>query len=666
MGQDAYEELLEALRSCIGLAFWPRLVSSSAEGAEASYKFEWPANMCKNTLLLDDFSGRLRSLVLTEMEGFSAPRVKRMASVPTLRDIYSASETEFENLIRRPSDLKRVLFDAYELMLRKRGVNTLVIVFDHLDRTPKIKRILLPKTENRPVVWPKDGETLFSGDHEFRNSIHEYIVTPNAKVLLWDYLATALLDEFCAERLPECCELIVWSGVYKGADMLTPFRVAKDYQGVITGPEPMRPSIDIPRFMCAEADLTIIYLVKMFLGKRNVVVVSRDNDFIPGLLSVYSQAVEEYNANRDTVPNPMNFGLYLTRKVKVQTKVPTSQIPNEVLENYLKKKRERIVVDANTIPMEETKMQEVPEQQQHPQQQQQDDDEDALDFLKPVSNSGGLSAIDIRTKMMSLSPAASKRQKPAAVGKSVGNPSKDSHIDISERVTEVIDLGHIFKVLWNAFYTSHGECKRCDPMDAFASICFMSGSDYYKKLYGLSWTSLCAVYLDRALNEKIGCMCPRDTAANNAGIKFFRLDYEAFTRLVSLGYARKLDGAKLRDKSDINSVRSFLKSRYEANKSKAAAKKSKQALAEEDASNKPARAARQPYAPPDRIEAYAARLAWVINYYTRSHQAGWTMTTGTETDVKTGESLYGYSLDKSVYAFAENVEGLRVCLKALY
>ena len=636
-------------------------------------KFEWPANMSKDALLLDDFSGRLRSMVLTEVNehvtaAAAAPSKKSTKGAPSIREIYSAGGSVADEMpIARPSDLKRAIFEAFEMSFRKRGVSTLAVIFDHLNKTPKIKRILQADTAHRPVVWPSDPnerDRIFSGDHPFRNSIHEYIVCPESKILLWEYLATGLLDEFAKEYLPECCELIVWSGIYRDAEMLTPFRVAKNIDGVITGPEPLIPSEEIPRFMCAEADLTIVYLVKRFLGRRNIVISSKDNDFIPALLCIYSQAIDE---DRSRIGEITSHGLYLSRKVKMTTKIPRASIPEEVFEKYVQKKTgcKPLAVPRASIPTPPAVTPLPNVEMESPVQPTNDDGEDdALDFLKSPEEEkkkSGPSILDFRKR---LSPDTNRSQDPSPKTRKANKEEEEVDcIEISERVPEVIDMGHVFSVIWNVFGAAHSWCKgNCDPTDAFGSICFMSGSDYYQKLYGLGWTSLCAAYLDPTLNKKIGCLCPRDAPKGDRA-RMYRLDYSAFCRLVALAYCQKLDSKVAIDRSNVSAVRVFLRNRYEANKAKAKPKKPSP-----DGEEKASRS-RAPYAPPDRIEAYAARLSWVMNYYTRSHQPNWVFTSGTETTPK-GESLFGYAEDKDCkkkFAFAENAtQGVRVRLADVY
>ena len=673
MGQDAYLELMEALRTCVKLGFWPRMVEDTT--SSTGYKFVWPAGMTSDALLLDDFSGRLRSLVLTEVNESVASKPQKRAKngAPSIREIYSASgSVAGESAIARPSDLKRTIFEAFEMLLRKRGVSSLYVIFDHLNRTPKIKRILQANSDHRPVQWPSNGDrdSLFVGDHPFRNSIHEYIVCPESKVLLWDYLATGLLDEFAKDYLPECCELVVWSGVYRDAEMLTPFRVAKNIDGVVTGPEPLLPTEDIPYFMCAEADLTILYLAKRFLGKRNIVIASKDNDFIPALLSIYSQALEENMSKSGEITS---HGLYLSRKVKITTKIPRSTIPDDVYANYVQKKtgvaKPAAATSTPTHPpppaaatitipaaVADVVMKDATKRMDGG---DDDDDDDALTFLKPKveekKKEEGASVVDFRERLAQLKPPAqSASLATPAKSKKAAQPAVDE-IEVSERVPEVIDMGHVFKVVWRAFREAHSWCNcGCDPADVFGSICFMSGSDYYRKLYGLGWTALCCVYLDPVLNKKIGCLCPRDVVVTKPDRpKMYRLDYTAFTKLVALAYCQKLDPKIDIDRTNVSAVRAFIRGRYETNKAKA---KPKKPIVGDDGEEKKASRTREPYAPPDHIEAYAARLCWVMNYYTRSHQPGWVSPSGTETSAS-GESLYGYAVDKESpkgYALAES------------
>lgn len=615
MGLKAYEEILAVLRKAAECGFWPKVIEDTS--TPSGFRFEWPDGLNFRSVMIEDLSGRIRGLVFT-VTGENANSLSQ-------RQWGSSSSEELEEVqeaLTKPSILKRILFEMYANHFRSRGVTTMYIVFDQLNRTPPVKRILQDDKPVIPIQWPvgHDRSTLFTGDHPFRNSVHEYVVDKEAKPLLWDYLGTALVDEFAAEHLPEGCELIVWGAVYKGVDMAVPYIISKSLDGVVTC-QPMQPTEEVPRFMCVEADVAIVYLVKAYLGKRNVVVTSRDNDFIPALLSVYSQALREHATFKKTEPNPLEYGVFLLRKVIAKAKIHKSQVSEETLAKMASQKKTQKTLDSSSSPA-------APASTSTPDGEDAGED-DPLDWFK---ESNGDSS-------------------PKTNGKAAGVES--DMVEVKGRVVEVIDIGEVFKVIWYVFSNAHRSCKsNCDPMDVFALICFMSGSDYYKKLPGISWNKLCATYLDYDNNRRIGCMCPRDNCAS--GINYYRLNYDAFTRFIALAYSKALKPSDLNDRANYGAVRSFLKKKTDDAKAKRKTVPKVQ---------------REATVPPDAPHALSARAAWVLNYYTRSWQPGWVFTKGTEVDPETGESLYGYSPSTATpkgYDLAEKVEGKKVVLRKIY
>lgn len=719
------------MRTCIENAFWPKRFDDPT--ALDGIRIEWPDRMRRNSVMLEDFSGRLRSLVLTEAGAGSVelPSLKRTgsaASVPSIREIYQSASSPEGGIadndrfaIDKPSMLIRYLFDLYEVVMSKRGISTLVVIFDHIGMTPEIKRILRTKQDYRDVVWPRSPahrDSIFTGDHPFRNNIHEYIYCGESKRLLWDYLGTSLVDDFHKTSMPVCTELIVWSGIYRGSSMMLPYKITKAIDGTITGPEPMLPTVDIPFFPCAEADVTILYLAKAFAGKRNIIVASRDNDFIPALLSVYSQAMMECHSKAVPVNDPKNFGMYIMRKVKARAKIDRTSIPEEVLRAYFERigkvqpsgntaRSSSVAVDtphpsppaaaaAVAAPIAMPRVAEAPEKDDDMGRDvtpAEAEDDNALDWLE-TSIRANASKKRSHVEDNKASMPETKRAAPEP-DKSQLSDAVPDFIEISEKVHEVIDIGYLYKVLWRGFYDAHGQCKRCDPIDVFATIVFMSGSDYYPNLYGVSWTTLMQTYLDPQNAAKIGCLCPsihtsvphqksakpRNLREHSEHLnelarhpkRCYQLDYAAFTRFVALAYSRNVNPKDLKgiNNSDLNAVRAFLRQRYEVNQAKAKPKATPPRLKKDGTPY----AARKPFIPPDRIEAYAARIAFVMNYYTSTHQQHWPWwnhwgpTLGTETDPRTGESLYGYAVNKNDekgYSLAEDTPGVRVQLKSVY
>lgn len=660
MGLHAYLELLAALRKASEAAFFPKVVPDASH--PNGFRFEWPDGLNFRSVMLEDVSGRLRGLVLSQCNDRSpATRAAQGQAAPpppppaSFGDEEELAEDVLEP-IDRPSALKRVVYGIYDTQFRQRGVTTLYAVFDHIGRTPEIKRILQAENKKlRPVEWPADRATLFTGDHPFRNTIHEYVMDREAKQLLWDYLATALLDEFPAQCLPECCELVVWGARYRGADMEVPHSVSRDVNGVLSGVAPLKPTERIPYFPRVEADVAICYLVKAYLGRRNIVVTSRDNDFVPALLSIYSQAMRAHVAGELDAVSPTGAGLFILRKVLAKAKVKRELVPPEMLAKLKIPTRsssnssetcssaagsatsgpaaegEELYDDVLLQAMEAAAagssgatVQFQPQPQPQTEQEQQEgeqEEDDALDWLE--GSSPGSKRANPREGVAPLLPSKKAKTPESLVLES-------DLVEIKEKIVEVIDMGRLFKTVWQLFYNAHQQCQKCDPIDVFALICFMSGSDYFKKLPGISWNKLCATYLDYDNNRRIGCMCPRG-ALSKDGVAFFRLDYGAFTRFVALAYAKTLKPAEVKDKANYGDVRSFLKRRAEA----AAAKRKPAA--------KPPKVEREPWIPPEAPQNFAARIAWVMNYYTRSHQLGWVFTSGVETDAETGAPLYGYS-----------------------
>lgn len=496
-----------------------------------------------------------------------------------------------------PADLAETIAKKFSREFAQQRTRLLHVVWDAIGGTPIIKGILAEKRQLRPVEFPHPPDTLFTSNAPFRNDIHEIFSDKQfeglAKRLLYDYICNSLLDFYPSKILEPGTRMIVWGGFYHGKPMKLPVSIEMSTEGVLS--EPTELSIwpgfsDMPYH---EADLTIIALVHSALGHGHVKVNSRDNDFIPALCSVYIDKLKAFMASRKTAPDPRAYSVLISRKVEAKG---------------------RMVV--------------------------------------PLNGSSGSS-----DSSASGTPAV-PRTIPSLFKKPNGaNTSKLSENNtgtpIKTKVRELLDVGALAAKMWIAFSKGHRNCKLCDPMAAFAAVCYGSGSDYYRKAPYLSFRQLCATYLDPDCNRKIGCIFRVDASATPRRV---RVDRKAYIRWLALAYvrSRNLKPADVPDPCNLTLIRAHLNDVKEKN----AAKK------KPTASDKPARTVDN--LPPQHPDHYAARLAWVLSYYLKSHQPGWVHYNGLEEEVVEGKvvSVFGYAKDKNT-GKPDLAENLGVPVKAI-
>jgi hypothetical protein len=226
---------------------------------------------------------------------------------------------------------------------------------------------------------------------------------------------------------------------------------------------------------------------------------------------------------------------------------------------------------------------------------------------------------------------------------------------VTAPMREIIEIGTLSGVVWDIFYKAH-KCKRCDPMAAFSALSYMAGSDYYKNPAFLSFPKLFEAYIDPDINRKVGCLFPLDDGPHPKRVRIYR---KAFSTFLSLSYcnSRSIPTSAVSDRCNIHAVRAYLKDVKEKNAAKRAP--AKQPTKEID------------NLPPTHPDNYAARLAWVLNYYTKSHQVGWEHTSGLEATESKSEdgrptSVYGYALNKEGKADFAEVAGVAVLAQELY
>lgn len=594
MGLGAYKELLEALRTACPEAFWPKVEriasEAAANGTESpesllqQIKLLWPNELRSIGWCIEDMCGTMRGIVLTTT-----------LSAPASEEPLEIDPEDFEP-IARPSILAEVIAKKFAREMAKRRSEVLHVVWDAIGRTPIIKGILAAKKVYRPVEFPEPPGALFLSDEPFRNDIHEIFADKQyesaAKKLLYDYITTALLDYYPARILEPSTRMVIWGGYYRGKPMHLPVEVAMDSDGGLLEPRELTCWPGMAEMPYAEADLTIVALVKAAMGVCHCKVNSRDNDFIPALCSVYIEKLREHISN-EQVPDPRKTFVFQSRKIKASGKLPSASVGGSL---------------------------------------------SILPVAAPKKTKGGM-------------PAFLAKPEGGLSGGGISLPTATGE-DVSAPMREVMEIGSLAHTIWSIFYKAH-KCKRCDPMAAFAALTYGSGSDYFKNPPYLSFTKLFEAYVDPDINRKVGCMFPLDDGPQP---KRVRIDRKAFSTFLALAYcnSRNIPMSAVSDRSNIQAVRAYLKDVKERNASKRPP--AKQPTREID------------NLPPSQPENYAARLAWVATYYTKSHQAGFEHTSGLETvEVRDGivASLYGYALKNGRAEFAE-VAGVPVLNQEIF
>jgi hypothetical protein len=548
-----------------------------------------------------------------------------------------SADEEFLSALLYPEDLVKYFLERYSRIFYYNNAGEIHVVWDCIGCTPAIKGILRTPQPSKRVVWPKGSprESLFTGNHRFQNSIHDYFADKEARFLLYEFLTAEILERFPKEGyFPEGCRLVVWGGRYAGQDCPKPLYVEHD---PLKGPTPVS-VIDDPTAPQAEADVLIGYIVRKFIAHGHIMVLSKDSDFIPILLSVVNSHYKHSKA-------PKKYRVFFSHKVLVKSKISK--------EEHAKLQRDLAVNNTSSG---------VPE----------DDDIDAI--LKSFGDepateprtsssppalvvdhfSGTATSPPLTPKGSPVTPPSARKRK--ASSDPDGQDSKEM-VEIKARIREVIDVNTLYERVWTLMHATHRTCTLCDPLDAFLAMAFLSGCDYMKKLPFVSFKTLCYVYLTPETHKQVGCLCPYD-----AGV--FRLRLSSFKNLAALAYKhfRNIKNEELKTPQCISyeDVRNAMVKRKDTNAIKAALTTKKAAERMPQQAKKARRAPE--YLPPEKPERYAANLVWVVNYYTRSNQAGWPRSNGLEVDERSGLSLYGYRAIKSSnpkqkdkYAFADEV-----------
>lgn len=667
MGLRLQHLILALLRTVFGSAFWPKIdTNASVDNVELL----WPELLSrmagKMITAIDDMNGTIRGLLLgspdsrarwnresKDMEarakaGIPAPVVTAEdeeeegadQNIPSTSGGGGGGFEEEPDLdapdsIERPSDLKRYLFERYWRQILVRGITTLHCVWDFLERTPRIKGIMAPKRFHRPVLWPAkiDRRYLFKSDLPFQNTIHEYVMDKEAKELLYEYVTEALFDEFPRSNggLPEGISLVVWGGVYKGTRFEVPMTVYRTGRAMadVCSPTPLQ-SFEGLEVLCAEADLTIGAIVRYCIGRCTVVVLSRDTDFLPILIGAYAEALHAF-VTTDGAPDPRQYGVFISRKQMI-----------------------KYTEEAETTPTTPAAEQQHQQQQQQPLQTEIDpeqlpfassssledeDEEDNLSWLKPPPPP----PVKHIPSIFKKPPPAAAFKAPAAKGraKKAAEPKGIQH---KHYIREIIDIGDLCQSAWPIFYEAHSRCAKCNPLDALIVIMYLCGCDYFRKPPFIVFKDLLAAYIKH--NKKIGCLCPRDTSPDD----LFRINYGAFTRLLSIAYCTK-HKVTLDTPFNYGAVSTLLRKRKIAADADTAEKEARKA--ERGEPLKVRKRAPADRLPPEKPQGYGKRLHFTANYYRR--RAKHAPFNGLEKDVN-GKSFYGYTTDKNnVCMFTDDV-----------
>lgn len=689
MGLKDFQQILALLQRWFPQAFWPRYEtadgtqrassSSSLDGSphplfqnrlrttskeyNATY-VRWPPQLSSIGIAIDEFNGTVRGLPL----GTKAQRkmwteeAKRAKTDPSQTPSPSGEEEDFpeedgdeeggggktgsgtlgnsastssldqdlEDIppIATPEDLLLYLFDRYSKIFFYNNARELHVVWDYIGRTPAIKAILRQPVPAKPIVWPADHSTLFTSNQPFQNSIHDFFADKEARKLLYDYLTTSLLERFPTEGyLPLGSRIVLWGGYYKGQECRHPLYVEND---ALTGlsPEPIEmEDLDAP---CAEADVMIAYIVWKNLGKHHQILFSKDSDFIPILLSVVNQAYKS-----DAIPDPKKYRVFLSHKILIKHRVPLDDFAN------LQKDLEQLRLKQE----QEAKKQQ--QQQQNPDQDLWNEEDDP--FLRELLESD---PTPVEPPPMALkSPPPSSIKNPGKAPNNKRKKNDDGKMEIKAKIREVIDMNEMYERVWSLMYSLHEKCGKCDPIDAFVGLLFMSGCDYYKNPPLVTFKVLCNVYFgdSGSFHRRFGCLCPYDVQA-----PVFRLNLGVFKTLLARAYksCSAIKNTQIADESYEYICSLLHKRKAEADR----AKTMKAPIIPPSIKMGPTRKA------PDRLpplypERYAANVHWLVNYYTRSHLPGWKPTNGLERDPDSDLSLHGYVHDPETrtYHFATKV-----------
>ncbi len=620
---------LTGLRTILGCirAWWPEAVWPQVAERQGGNRIAYDWGTCDSAnVLVEDGNGVLRALRLSPVVhrngagmddggGGEEEEEEKLARLEQAAADEIAEEKQ-DNAIETPAQLIDYFVLRYNMRFQRLPqLREIDFVFDYMGKTPKIKEILRPpRIPLADVIrWPppnRDKDAIFRDNWPFGNTMTEYYENPTTRMLLYEYVTEQLL-----ERIPQECPafsersacFMIYGGVRKGQPCESPLYVEGNTNyAARTGVLEMFTECYLP----AEADLMIQHVVRKHLYSANVLVLSKDSDMIPILLSVTSERYHRRNEPTlaDEQHNPRRFNVYWDHRIGAT--MQDTEDPAYV---------EALAVHANT----------------------------------PATQNG-----DGKRKR--------KPPKPEPPAYKIRLTEIIEFNKLFELVWSFFFLAHGRCTRCDPIDTFATLCfaAGCDYLKKpglvnFKDLCVAQwnlnkksevlSDDFDKSFYPRELETRAKAHV---------CLCPpHPDGTNNA--TGYALSYSAFDLLLSRAYLlrRVLPTPLPASKLTIENVRAALLQKRE----NGAAKRKKITI--DGASDAPKRAPRAApdVLPPAHPHALAANLAWVTHYYTRasiySPEGNNIINNGLDRDLSTGKSVHGYMQDAKTKccAFDANV-----------
>ena len=503
-------------------------------------------------------------------------------------------------------------------------IRTVIVVFDHIGKTPKIKQILYreKRYKDKPVrkirrdgLMP--GESIFGVDKRIRNNWDDIWADNQAKAELYEFLTWYISEYFVHNRFfPVGARCIIDGGYINGKFMDTPWCVSKMPQydaetegsGVPMKPEandseasahqkaqffnterPPQYHIEIAPykshqgaayFPSIEADISINSWILHF-WEFNTLLISKDCDLLLTSLALTRDRIR-CALQRDGNACPGRF--YIKR---IRSKKPDSIAD---VENPF----------SNVMPFHAQRSNVMP------------------------TNSNGRSLIEeeFGEEALAAEQAAEQQAKQAGVNKRGRGGRRVCQIE-----TEYVDVNRLYADLYALFYKvqiAAFKDLKDDPIELFATLCFVRGCDYNKSLGGVTFDRLCRVYIENA--QRIGPLFASEKMSRRAGCEefhdghrviYYRVIYDHFSKFLSLAYRDRFKVSRTNvPDDDFEAVAHYIRTNNKQFNQH----------------------------PPENLRAFVARLCWTVNYYLNGGKADFSIPTGLETDEE-GVSIHGYYLN---------------------
>jgi hypothetical protein len=455
----------------------------------------------------------------------------------------------------RPSHAANFFIKRYvEFYCERPSLKAIRFVMDYIGCTPKNKTITRTGPSQKAVVWTKNQEELFSSDQRFRNTVHEYFADGKAKRLWYRYMTHELVTRLPLDPgFPEHALFVLYGAVWGDSDGCV-IEVGKHHVNHV--------KTWCPR---AEADLVIRWILNEYRSSSNQLLISADSDFFPILLDVVKQKYAE-----DGPQARHKYNIYWRSGVTYNVQITK--------EDYM---RTLLPAGAPINPFDKVKYDEMVGKWQG--------------FL--------------------LENTPPPKKSPPAEPKRAAKPKECITVRM-RRAIQIISMNEMFEAVWCRMYLASERCDKCCPIQTFALLCFLAGSDYLPQLGYITFELMMRVYLS-GFHQLGGCICPFSQKLQ------VRVNSQALYKLVCQSYRllhSKVLTVPLVPQDDLELFRKALietqTKAYETARDKAIQEQLAQDIPlERMPAGKPLKINYGRMPPEQGISSWMAAAHWTVNYY---------------------------------------------------